>query len=117
MHKLLIFARRRAGMSRADFRDYYENHHVPLALKYAAGMQHYVRRYLEPTPGIPEPDYDVVTELGFADRATVDAVLAVMVRDAMPADVVADEASLFDRTSFRFYAVSECETNLGDAKP
>jgi uncharacterized protein (TIGR02118 family) len=113
VHKLLIFARRRAGMSREDFRDYYENRHVPLALNYSAGLKHYVRRYLEPTPGIAEPDFDVVTELWFADRATVDAVLGVMARDAMPADVIADEHNLFDRSSFRFYAVHDCETDLG----
>jgi uncharacterized protein (TIGR02118 family) len=114
MHKLLIFARRREGMSREDFRDYYENHHVPLALKYSAGLKHYVRRYLEPTPGIPEPDYDVVTELWFEKRAIVDAVLSTMASDAMPADVIADEHNLFDRSSFRFYAVHDCATDLGN---
>ncbi len=112
IYKMLIFARRRAGMSRIEFRDYYENKHVPLVMKYAAGMKHYVRRYIEPTPGIPDPDYDVVTETWFADKATLDAVLGVMARDAMPADVIADEMNLFDRSSFRFYAVTDCETDL-----
>jgi hypothetical protein len=112
MHRLFIFARRKEGMSREAFRAYYETHHVPLALKYAAGMQHYVRHYVEPTQGMPEPDYDVITELGFVDRATVDAVLSVMTKDNMPADIIADEFNLFDRASFRFHAVSDAVTEL-----
>ena len=111
-HKLLIFARRRAGMSSADFRDYYENRHVPLVMKYNKGLLRYFRRYLEPTSGIPVPDYDVVTELWFANKVSVERVLEAMAQNAMPADVIADEHNLFDRSSFRFYAVTDCETEL-----
>ena len=117
MHKLLIFLKRKPGMSREAFRDYYENRHVPLCLTYMAGAQRYVRRYLEPYPGQPEPDFDVITELWFEDRATLDIVMATLARDAMPADVIADELNVFDRARSRFCAVSESETDLDSGRP
>jgi uncharacterized protein (TIGR02118 family) len=112
MHKLLIFLKRKPGMSVADFRDYYENRHVPLCMHYMAGVERYVRRYLEPREGASEMDFDVITELWFKDRAMVDIVLDTMSRDAMPADVIADELNVFDRAKSRFFAVSDTETAL-----
>jgi EthD domain len=47
-YKILLFMKRRAGMSVEDFRDYYENHHVPLVTKGAPSLGRYVRRYIEP---------------------------------------------------------------------
>ena len=112
MHKLLLFLKRKPGLSREEFRDYYEGRHVPLCLKYMAGAERYVRRYLEPTPGMSEPEFDVITELWFKDRRSVDSVLATLTKDAMPADVITDELNLFDRTKSRHHAVFECETKL-----
>jgi hypothetical protein len=112
MHKLLLFMKRKPGMSVAAFRDYYETRHVPLCMKYMAGAERYLRRYLEPAPGMPEPEFDVITELWFAGRAPVDAIVATMAKDAMPADVIADELNLFDRSKTRVHAVHECETAL-----
>jgi uncharacterized protein (TIGR02118 family) len=114
MHKLLLMMKRRPGMGLAEFRHYYENQHVPLCMRYMQGAERYVRRYLEPSPGFDEPEFDVITELWFKDRAAVDAIIAIMARDGMPADVIADEANLFDRARTRAYAVEECETDLGN---
>ena len=110
-HKLLLFLKRRPGLSREDFRDYYENQHVPLCLKYAAGQARYLRRYLEPSPGMPEPEFDVITELWFTDRKALDMVLHAMAKGLMPPDVIADEEKLFDRSASRAYAVTERETD------
>lgn len=114
MHKLLIFLKRKPGMSLDDFRGYYERHHVPLIMKYMAGPERYFRRYLEPTDGMPEMDFDVITEVWFKDRATVDIVLSAMAKDAMPADVIIDEHNVFDRSKSRFHIVSESETELSN---
>lgn len=111
-HKVLLFLKRRSGMGREDFRDYYENHHMPLAMKYMAGAARYMRRYLEPSLEMPEPDFDVITEIWFNDRKTADMVISAMARNLMPAEVIADEEKLFDRAASRAYAVSECETAL-----
>ena len=36
--KILLFMKRKPGMSVAAFRDYYENHHVPLAMANSGGQ-------------------------------------------------------------------------------
>ncbi len=110
--KLLIFLKRRPGLSREDFRAYYETHHVPLCLKYMAGVSRYFRRYLEPAPGMPEMEADVVTEVWMKSRAALDHVLANAAKDQLPPDVLADEQKLFDRSKSRFCAVVECETEM-----
>ena len=112
VHKLLIFLKRKPGTSLAEFREHYERRHVPLCLRYMAGPLRYRRRYIEPTEGLPEPDFDVITELWFADAAMRDGVIAAMAADRMPADVIADEERFLDRSKSRFHAVSEVETEL-----
>lgn len=116
--KILLLMKRRPGMSVEAFRDYYENRHVPLALKYDGGaMTRYVRRYLEPQPNAElgtnaELPYDVVSELWFEDEAAFRATLHYMTTSVMPDDVVADEMNLFDRPTMRIATVIECETDL-----
>lgn len=116
--KILLLMKRRPGMSVEAFRDYYENRHVPLALKYDGGaMTRYVRRYLEPQPNAElgtndELPYDVVSELWFEDEAAFRATLHYMTTSVMPDDVVADELNLFDRPTMRIATVIECETDL-----
>lgn len=114
MFKVMIFLNRRPGMSRAAFRAYYEHHHAPLCMGYMQGALRYRRHYLEPGPDGAEPPCDVITELAFASRKVRDAVLDALARDAMPADVIADEEKLFDRSRSRALAVDECETPLTD---
>ncbi len=102
-YKLLIFLKRRPGMSRAAFRDYYENRHVPLILKYGTSASRYVRRYIEtmpdPVTGQPqELDFDVITELSFGDRENFENVLAHAGKGVLPADIIADEEQVFDRS-------------------
>ena len=117
-YKILLPMKRRAGMSVEDFRDYYENRHVPLALEYSRGISRYVRRYLE---GHPHPEngpagelpYDVITELWFEDEAIFKATLAYMTSSLMPANIIKDEKNLFDRSSFRIVTVVECESPMG----
>ncbi len=73
-YKILLFMKRRPGMSLEAFQDYYENHHAPLCAKYASGVSRYIRRFLTPHPN-PETGekgelpYDVITELWFEDEA------------------------------------------------
>ena len=118
MHKILLFMKRRPGMSTEDFRAYYENHHAPLCLSGGATMSRYVRRYVEPQPH-PEtgewtdPEFDVVTELWFDDEATFRATLGHLTTTVMPAVITDDEAKLFDRSSFRIATVVEHESDLG----
>lgn len=115
--KILLFMKRKPGMSVEAFRDYYENHHVPLALKYSAAVTRYVRRYLEPHPnpdsGVTgELPYDVVTELWFDTEEVWRGTVRYLETTVMSDEIVADELNLFDRPTMRMATVVECETDM-----
>ena len=117
VYKILLFMKRRPGMTMDAFMDYYENHHVPLALKYDSGLARYTRRYLTPHPN-PETGesgelpYDVITELWFEDEAAFQGTLAYLSTSIMPDDIVEDEKMLFDRPRLRMATVIERDTDL-----
>jgi hypothetical protein len=113
--KVLLFMKRRPGMSMAEFMDYYENSHSKLGEKYSQGVVRYIRRYLEPqrsgeTGCTDELAYDVVTELWFKDEAIYRGLVQYLSTSVMPDDVVTDEAKLFDRSSIRFATIIERES-------
>lgn len=113
-YKILLFMKRRPGMDIEAFRNYYEEHHVPLARKYASGITRYVRRYIEPQPH-PETGpgddlpFDVITELWFDDRAIYEGTVKYLTTTVMPGEIVEDEKNLFDRRSMRIATVVERE--------
>ncbi len=117
IYKILLFMKRRPGMSMEAFQDYYENHHAPLCAKYASGVSRYIRRFLTPHPN-PETGergelpYDVITELWFEDEATFRGTVEYLSTSIMPAEVVEDEKRLFDRPKLRMATVVERESSL-----
>ena len=116
-YKILLFMKRRPGMTFDAFRDYYENHHAPLCAKYASGISRYVRRFLTPHPN-PETgaqdelQFDVITELWFEDEAVFRGTVKYLATSIMPDEVVEDEKRLFDRSRTRMATVVECESGL-----
>jgi len=116
--KILLFMKRKPGMSMDAFRDYYENRHVPLAMQHSQGIARYVRRYIEPqrhaeSGTCEELPYDVITELWFDDEATFRGTVDYIANNVMPDEIVTDEANLFDRSTMRMATVVECETDFG----
>ena len=112
MYKILLFMKRRPGMTPEEFRDYYENHHAPLCKKYASGMKRYIRRYLTAHPTAETPDdlqYDVITEIWFDDAAAFCGTVKYLSTSLMPDVIVEDEKQLFDRPKLRMATVVECE--------
>ena len=119
-YKILLFMKRRPGMSVEAFRDYYENQHVPLCLQYAGGMKRYLRRFIDPQPHPEtgpwsEPPFDVITELWFDDKTVFEGTLHHLTTNVMRDEIVQDERKLFDRSSFRIATVTECETDMRNA--
>ena len=116
-YKILLFMKRRPGMTLEAFRDYYENHHAPLCAKYSSGVGRYVRRFLTPHPN-PETGesgelpFDVITELWFEDEATFRGTVKYLSTSIMPDEVVEDEKRLFDRPKLRMATIIECESAL-----
>ena len=118
-YKILLFMKRKPGMSIEAFRDYYENRHVPLCRKYTAGISRNMRRFLNPQVHAEsgrndELAYDVITELWFDDEATWKAAVDHIANNVMPDEVVADELNLFDRPTMRMATVVECESPPAD---
>lgn len=115
--KILIFLKRRPGMSLEAFRDYYENRHAKLCEKYTVGVSRYLRRFLNP---LPDPEtgtndelpYDVITELWFDDEVTFESTVKYVSTSVMPDEVIEDEKNLFDRSKSRMATVVECESDL-----
>ncbi|MCB2072936.1 MAG: EthD domain-containing protein [Novosphingobium sp.] len=116
-YKILLLMKRKPGMSMEAFKDYYENHHVPLALKYPAANTRYIRRYLEPQPHAEsgtneELPYDVITELWFDDEEIYKSTVEYLATTVMSDEIVNDELNLFDRPTMRMATVVECETDM-----
>lgn len=113
-YKVLIFLKRRPGMSLAAFRDYYETVHSKLGEKYSGAVRRYVRRYVQPLADISgkaeEMAFDVITELWFDDRAILDRVVAISSKGQLAAEVIEDEKRLFDRSKTRYAIVDECDS-------
>lgn len=117
-YKIMLFMKRRPGMSVEAFRDYYENSHAPLCAKTSSGVSRYIRRYIDPlshpeTGPIDELPFDVITELWFEDEAVFRATVNYITTTVMPDEIIEDEKNLFDRTSFRIATVVERESDLG----
>lgn len=117
-YKILLFMKRRPGMSMEAFQDYYENHHIPLCSKYMSGIAGYRRNYIVPQPHAEsgtceELPYDVITELLFDDEATWKGTVDYLATHVMPDEVVQDEMNLFDRPTMRMATVIERETPMG----
>ena len=94
------------GLTREEFIDYYENHHVPLILSVAPAPVYYVRNYL---PAADQrafnADFDVMTHMKFIDEAARRQWLdLVLDKDS---GVVEDEARFLDRTRTRSWIVEE----------
>ncbi len=104
-------------MTPEEFRDYYENHHAPLCVKYTSGVSRYMRRFLTPhsnpdSGATEELQFDVITELWFADEAIFRGTVEYLRTSIMPDEIVEDERRLFDRVKTRMATVVECESIL-----
>lgn len=117
LFKILLFMKRRPGMSQDEFIQYYEQKHVPLALKYSTNMTAYKRQFITPqahfeTGGSSHLGFDVITELCFDDQNTFNNVLEHLATSPLPDEIVEDEKKLFDRTTFRVATCTEFVTDL-----
>lgn len=115
---VITLLKRRKGMSREDFRAYYETSHRRIGERVLAGYAtRYVRRYLTPSDGADQPcDADVVMEIDFPDEATRDACFAALARPETAAMIATDEERLFDRSRIRMFSVTESESKLPELR-
>lgn len=96
----------RDGLSRAEFIDYYEKHHVPLILSLAPAPVYYARNYLPDAEDRAfDADFDVVTHMKFASQEDRKAWLSLVLAEG--SGVAEDEARFLDRTKTRAWVVEE----------
>ncbi len=78
MLKVIALIRRRADLSRAEFRRHYEEIHAPLALRHLDQLSGYVRNHVTAELDGGPAGFDCLTEFWYADRAALQSVLAYM---------------------------------------
>jgi len=98
MVKFSILLRRHPDMSHEDFVYYHKNKHAPLFTSLAEVQQH-VRKYIQchtlpvKMEGLPEPEYDGITELWFDD---VESIAKVFISAKYMEIIRPDEAKFLD---------------------
>jgi len=106
MMKWMLFVRRKPGLTHEAFRAHYEQVHAPLAMRLLPGIRRYVRNYLLPTPHMPDPAWDAISEFWFDSPEAAQAA-----RDWYAADATQtlqrDEMAFMDRDSMIMYDVAE----------
>jgi hypothetical protein len=116
-YRILLFMKRKPGMSMEDFKNYYENNHIPLCAPYMKGIDGYRRNYLIPQPHAEsgtceELPYDVITEMIFNDKAVYEQTVDYLSKTVMPDHIVEDEKNFFHRPTMRMATVEECESDM-----
>lgn len=117
MLKLISMMKRRPGMSQDEFKQYYENRHVPfvrsIAPHYAKTCRNFVLPatrslldHLESAP--PNPPFDVITEVWFEDASQYERFVAACADPEIAAQISEDEEKLFDRNAGYVFLVDEC---------
>ncbi len=111
MIKTIALLTRKPGTSPEQFRDYYERVHAPGALARipALARADYRRNFIEsgPAAASPRPDFDVITEISFADEADYQEFRRSLADPAIQAWIAEDEARFSDPALTRGYPVSE----------
>jgi uncharacterized protein (TIGR02118 family) len=123
MIKMVALFKKKPGMSREDFIEYYETRHVPLILEvlpdtfkdyrrsYILFDQMFFPEHMEGTPPAP-PQFDMMTELWMESREKFDEMNAAMSDPAIGDRVAKDEANFLDRSSMVMFLVDERVTKL-----
>jgi uncharacterized protein (TIGR02118 family) len=100
------------GISRDDFKRYYEGNHVPLvkSLLPMDKVVRYTRSYVMPERNHPpgtNADFDVVTELWFASEEDCTAFFDVMRRPDVKRRIRDDEKNFLATSKIRTFYVEE----------
>jgi hypothetical protein len=107
MLKVFAFLTKRPDLETRAFIDYYENHHVPLVCSLAPPPLVYKRNYLARGDDFNREhesiDFDVVTELVFADRPA----FVAWIQKLSVAAIGEDEGRFLDRSRTRSYVIEE----------
>jgi uncharacterized protein (TIGR02118 family) len=116
MIKVMLFVKRKEGFTREAFKERYEAGHVPLAIQELQHLRRYARNFVAPVRGLPEPDFDVVTEFWFDDWEAWKATSAYALGAETGRVLAEDEAVFMDRSSMHFVVVDEHVSDVDAAR-
>lgn len=111
MFKLMMLIKKRPDLSREAFIDYYDNHHIRLLHSIQPqGAAIHRRHFVLVEPGQPEPEYDVISEVIYEDRATAEAAWKILAQPEKTRIMIEDEAKFIERSSLKRFIVETHET-------
>ena len=112
--KFIMPLTRKAGMTKAAFRQYYKQHHKLIGEKYLKDyVVKYSRGYVSPMAGEESPtDFDVLLEIWYRDSESFKACMNHLSTPEIAAEIAADEEKLFDRSKKRGYLLDEVESDF-----
>ena len=108
---------RRPGVSRAEFRDHYEDIHAPLALPFMEGLTRYLRNHVQVALDGVEPSFDVLSQFTFESLEHAGRMQGVLQSEAGQV-ILKDEATFMNQGANTFFAISDAKiTRDGVATP
>lgn len=119
MFKVVFCAKRKAGSTREEFREYMDKHRrIGEDIITGFGTRYFCHFVLPLQPDDPESPHDCLTEVWFPDRKAYDACMAKLYGDKeMVAYMQADEAKFVERSSLAAYIIEDGEWALGPLDP
>jgi len=93
MIKTIALIHRKAGISREEFAQHYEEVHAPLALKHLPMIKRYIRNHVIDVPGMEGPDFDCVSEFWF--DSIEDAMEVAEWAQSDDGQVIRDDEAMF----------------------
>lgn len=114
MIKHFFLISKKPEVSAEEFRAYYEAHHVPLIKRLLPMFAFYQRHYIDRSESRidaaqAEPDFDVITEIHFANQADYDSFLNTASDPDVLAQIRADEANFLISDATRSLRISSME--------
>jgi hypothetical protein len=121
MFKAMVFLKRKAGITRQQFKEHYEKVHAPLFHKHFPPIPDYRRNY----PVYDDPmtfmgafdnaselqdnalNYDVITEVSFEDRKGLEELYRLLRSTELSKIIADDEDNFLDRNAMRVLVVEE----------
>ena len=107
MIKLVVFLKRKDGMSREEFYDHWENHHAPLIANTPELARHIIRyeqlRRTTDAPWMGTEDYDGITMQWMESSASFEAFIA----EPTYAELIAPDEQRFLDTSALVWMITE----------
>lgn len=112
MLKVIALMRRKPGLTKAQFIEYYETRHAPLMNRLQQPeLVGYKRNFVDLEGAIltdgKAPWFDVVTELYYKDRASYEQCMARLAEPEPTRLRSQDEDNFLDRSMIHFFIVDE----------